>query len=133
LWPISGSLERDWEINQTIKKDPELLKNFIVDFWQKRAGDSLDPLQMWLSYYVKVIEVNKMFKCGKQKGYYTDRGRCYLQYGPPDQRIRQPSEPNSYPYEIWQYYRIKDNSTGQFYSNKKFVSLIRVLLMIVLN
>ncbi len=121
LWPVSTSAERDWEINQTVKKDPQLMKNFIVDFWQRRAGDSLDPLQMWLNYYVQVTEVNKMFKCGKQKGYFTDRGRCYLQYGPPNQRVKQPSEPNSYPYEIWQYYRIKDNSSGQFYTNKKFV------------
>jgi hypothetical protein len=45
----------------------------------------------------------------------------YLQYGKPDQRAQRPSEPDAYPYEIWQYYRIEDKSNGQFYSNKKFV------------
>lgn len=121
LWPISSSTERDWGINQAIKKDPEFMKNYIVDFWQKRAGDSLDPLQMWLSYYNQVTVANVEFKCGKQKGYFTDRGRVFLQYGKPDQRVIQPSEPYSYPYEIWQYYRIEDKSNGQFYTNKKFV------------
>jgi GWxTD domain-containing protein len=121
LWPISSSIERDWQINQAVKKDPLLMKNYIVDFWKKRSGDSLDPLQLWLAYYDQVKIVNKTFKCGKQKGYYTDRGRMYLQYGKPDQRVMQPSEPYSYPYEIWQWYRLQDKSNGQFYSNKKAV------------
>lgn len=120
LWPISTSNERDWEINQAIKKDPELMKKFVVDFWTKRVGDSLDPLQEWLKYYAKVVEVNKIFKCGKQKGYYTDRGRVFLQYGKPNQRTVQPNEPSTYPYEVWQYYRIQDVA-GQFYTNRKFV------------
>lgn len=121
LWPISTTTERDWQINVSLSKDVELMKNYIVDFWQKKSGDSLDPLQMWLAYYEQVKIVNKTFKCGKQKGYYTDRGRMYLQYGKPDQRVQQPSEPYSYPYEIWQYYRIYDNTNGQFYNNKRCV------------
>jgi hypothetical protein len=51
----------------------------------------------------------------------SDRGRVYLQYGAPDASQQVSTEPNSYPYEIWQYYRIKDPATGQFQSNKKFV------------
>lgn len=121
LWPISTETQREWEINQSVKKEPELMKKFIVDFWTKKAGDSLNPLQLWLNYYKQVLEVNRTFKCGKQKGYYTDRGRAYLQYGPPNQRVQQPSEPYAYPYEIWQYYRIEDKVTGQFYTNRKFV------------
>jgi GWxTD domain-containing protein len=121
LWPISSTLERDWQINVSVQKNPELMKKYIVDYWQKKSGDSLDPLQLWLTYYEQVKIVNKMFKCGKQKGYYTDRGRMYLQYGKPDQRAVQPSEPYTYPYEIWQYYRIYDNTNGQFYNNKRCV------------
>ena len=121
LYPISSSNEREWAINQTLKKDPEMMKKFIVDFWQKRAGDTLDPLAEWIKYYKQVVEVNKLFKCGKQGGYYTDRGRVFLQYGKPNQRSQQNSESYSYPYEIWQYYRIQDGATGQFYTNKKFV------------
>ncbi len=121
LWPISTSMERDYQINQAVKKDPALMKNYIVSFWEGRSGDSLDPLALWLAYYDKVKIVNKTFKCGKQKGFYTDRGRMYLQYGKPDQRVMQPSEPYSYPYEIWQWYRVNDKATGMFYTNKKAV------------
>jgi len=121
LWPISSTMDRDYQINVSVTKNPELMKKYIVDYWQKRSGDTLDPLQMWLAYYEQVKIVNKLFKCGKQKGYYTDRGRMYLQYGKPDQRVQQPSEPYTYPYEIWQYYRLYDNSNGQFYNNKRCV------------
>lgn len=68
-----------------------------------------------------------LFKCGKQKGYYSDRGRVYLQYGAPSQRSMQPNEPNAYPYEIWQYYRTTDASTGAFFSNRKFVFVNKML------
>ncbi len=62
-----------------------------------------------------------LFKCGKQPGYYTERGRVYLQYGAPSQRSVQNADLNTFPYEIWQYYRLNDRSNGQFFSNRKFV------------
>ena len=80
-----------------------------------------NPLKIWLSYYKQVLEANALLKCGKQKGYFTDRGRVYLQYGKPDNRTQVNSEPNTFPYEIWHYNRIYDQSTKRYFSNKKFV------------
>jgi GWxTD domain-containing protein len=121
LWPISTIKEREWQQAQVVKKDPVLMRNYLNEYWTKAAGDSLDPLKIWLKYYDAVLEADVMMKCGKQRGFFTDRGRVYLQYGKPDQRNQVTSEPNTYPYEIWQYYRIFDKSTGRFFSNKKFV------------
>lgn len=121
IWPISSTKEREWEQAQLAKKDPGLMRNFMVDYWKKESGDTLDPLKIWIDYYKEVLEAIALLKCGKQKGYYTDRGRVYLQYGKPDQRTQVNSSPNSYPYEIWQYYRMRDKTTGQFHTNKKFV------------
>lgn len=121
LWPISTSLEREWQQAQTKRKDPSLMRSFLVDYWKTQAADTVNPLKIWLIYYKQVLEANALLKCGKQKGYYTDRGRVYLQYGKPDQRNQVNSEPNTYPYEIWQYYRIYDRSTKRFFTNKKFV------------
>ncbi len=121
LWPRSTTVEREWQQAQTIKKDPYIMRNYCVDYWKKEAGDSLDPLKTWLIYYEQVLEANALLKCGKQKGYYTDRGRVYLQYGKPNQRTQVNSEPNTFPYEIWQYYRLYDKTTGSFFTNKKFV------------
>ncbi len=121
LWPRSTTKEREWQQVQIVKKDPNLMRSYCVDYWKKEAGDSIDPLKTWYTYYKSVLEANALLKCGKQKGYYTDRGRVYLQYGKPDQRNQINSEANSYPYEIWQYYRIFDKTTGKFFSNKKFI------------
>ncbi|MBL7921968.1 MAG: GWxTD domain-containing protein [Bacteroidia bacterium] len=121
LWPIANGLDKERVINQSIKKDPELMKNFVVDFWERRAADTGNALKMWGEYYKSVQEVMVLFKCGKQKGYYTERGRVYLQYGKPDQRSIQNNEVNTFPYEIWQYYRLTDKVNGQFFTNRKFV------------
>ena len=121
LWPRSGTKAREWQQVQISKKDPNLMRSYLVEYWKTEAGDSLNPLKIWITYYKQVLEANALMKCGKQKGYYTDRGRVYLQYGKPDQRNQVNSDPNAYPYEIWQYYRIYDKATGRFFTNKKFV------------
>jgi GWxTD domain-containing protein len=121
LWPIANQIDKERIINQAVKKDSDLMKKFAVDFWQRRAADTANPLKMWSNYYKSVQEVMALFKCGKQKGYYTERGRVYLQYGKPNQRAQQFAEANTFPYEIWQYYRLTDGATGQFFSNRKFV------------
>lgn len=121
LWPVSSTKEREWQQIQIKNKEPNLMRGFLVDYWKTQAGDTANSLQLWYSYYKEVLETNALLKCGKQKGYYTDRGRVYLQYGKPDQRNQVNSEPNTYPYEIWQYYRIYDRATKRFFTNKKFV------------
>lgn len=121
LWPIADGVDKERTINQSIKKDPDVMKKFVVDFWQRRAADTANPVVMWKRYWGRVQEVNAMFRCGKQKGYFSERGRVYLQYGRPDKRTEQPYEPNTYPYEIWQYYRLTDQSNSQFFTNRRFV------------
>lgn len=127
LWPIADGLDKERIINTAVKKDPVLMKNFVTDFWQRRAADSANPYKMWTAYYKSVQETMVLFKCGKQPGYSGDRGRVYLQYGKPNQRTVENYEPNTFPYEIWQYYRTTDASTGRFYSNRKFVFVNRAL------
>ncbi len=127
LWPIADGVDKERVINQSIKKDPVLMKNFIVDFWQRRAADTANPIKLWAAYYKNVQQVMILFKCGKQKGYYSDRGRVYLQYGPPSQRSTQNNEANTFPYEIWQYYRTTDATNGQFFSNRKFVFVNKMI------
>ncbi len=121
LWPISDMIERERQINQTIKSDTAILRNYLVKYWKDRAADSVNPMKIWMEYLKSVNEVAVLFKCGKQKGYYTDRGRVYLQYGKPNQRTVQSTDQSTYPYEIWQYYRITDKTNGQFFTNRKFL------------
>lgn len=127
LWPISDGKDKEYVINQAINKDPVLMKRYIVDFWRRRAADTANPVKLWAAYYQQVQKAMVLFKCGKMPGYYTDRGRVFLQYGAPNQRSQQTNEPNTYPYEIWQYYRITDGVNGQFYTNRRFVFVSRNL------
>jgi len=127
LWPIANNIDKDRVISQSIKKEPELMKKFIIDFWQRYAADTANPLKLWANYYKDVQQVMVLFKCGKQPGYYTERGRVYLQYGAPNQRSQQFAEENTFPYEIWQYYRLNDRSNNQFFSNRKFVFVSKML------
>lgn len=93
-------------INSFLKKPDELYsKYFIYNFWEQR--NKKDPKQAWLNYAEKIKEVNKLFRGSGINGYETDRGRIYIQYGKPNDRIIVNNESGSLPYEIWQYYNIE--------------------------
>jgi hypothetical protein len=68
--------------------------------------------------------VNKLYSAMGVKGYATDRGRVYLQYGPPNIISDETQDPSAYPYQIWHYYRLVDqrnHEIPQEQSNRKFV------------
>ncbi len=58
-------------------------------------------------YLKRVTTANRDFRVLGRDGYKTDRGRVYIQYGPPDDYDRHPNETNSRPYEIWTYHSIQ--------------------------
>lgn len=124
LRPISSSSEIQYAENQLKGRSLELMQQLFYNFWKSR--NATDPQLMWLEYYKEVMKVNKEFGTHGLKGYDTDRGRVYLQYGAPDQRAKADVEPSAYPYEIWEYYSLYDRSLALTYpdnkqSNKKFV------------
>jgi GWxTD domain-containing protein len=111
--PISSSLERTFADNQLKQSSLQLKQQFFYNFWFSR--NALDPEKEWQDYNENVKIVNANFGSKIRKGYDSDRGRIYLQYGAPNTISQQYSEPSSYPYEIWHYYRI-----GNF-NNRRFI------------
>jgi len=112
LFPISTPVEKNfftWRMN---KIPVESLKKFFYAFWLKR--DPENPQRAWEEYFEKVKLVNREFGCKLVKGYRTDRGRVYLQYGPPNSIYESPFDSHSYPYEIWHYYHCVDQSNVKF-------------------
>ena len=101
-------------INGFLKKPDELYsKYFIYNFWEKR--DKVNPAKAWKAYTERIMEVNKLFKGSGLSGYETDRGRIYIQYGKPNDRIIVNNESGALPYEIWQYYSTeKQGQEGVF-------------------
>lgn len=114
LYPISNTQEVNIESNQMELRDVKSMQKFLYYFWQKRSAT--DPQKSWEEYMVQVLKVNNTYGALNSKGYQTDRGRVYLQYGPPStEPIVVTNDPESYPYEIWHYYKI-DHQT-----NKRFI------------
>lgn len=57
-------------------------QSFLYHFWLRR--DILEPERQWNSYLTRLNYVEENYSYPKTPGYMTDRGRVYLQYGPPD-------------------------------------------------
>jgi len=114
LLPRAELYERDYIMHAIQTKDTLLMKQFFYNFWQKRNADN--PYGEWLGYKKMVDVVDYNYGSPIYYGFETDRGRVYLQYGPPNQIDGESNEPGAYPYEIWQYYKLGDDQ-----SNIKFV------------
>jgi len=107
-------------INRRINyNDPVMMKQFIYNFWTGRHGKNAEA--EWLKYLAEVKKVNANYSTNLTKGYDTDRGRVYLQYGPPNAIADSYFEPNTYPYEIWHYYRLESPGKATPENNRKFV------------
>lgn len=118
--PISTEADRDYAANLSKTTDKKTMQQFLFNFWQKR--NAADPRQAWLNYYEEVKKVNASFKALNFQGYETDRGRVYLQYGPPNHIVEAYNEPSGYPYEIWHYYTLGTQR------NKRFVFVTKNLV-----
>lgn len=127
LRPISSSSEIQYAENVVSGKNLELMQQFFYNFW--KSHNEKEPQLTWLEYYKEVMKVNKEFGTYGLKGYDTDRGRVYLQYGAPSSRNKvNLDERNAKPYEIWQYDVLIDKTLiltypGNKQSNRKFVFL----------
>ena len=115
LRPIADDSEQRFIDNYTQQKRDtslEVMKKYFYAFWVKRS--ELEPEKKWEEYWQNVIAVDEVFGTRIRKGYNTDRGRIYLKYGKPNSRMEVPNEPNSYPYEVWHYFQINNQTNGRF-------------------
>ncbi len=113
-YPISTGIEQAYIREVKKSNDLKSMQQYFYGFWLRR--DSKNPEKAWLAYKGEVNKVQYNFGSRTKRGYQTDRGRVYLQYGAPNARVTQYNEPASYPYEIWQYYVLNNSQR-----NKKFV------------
>ena len=104
LYPIANINERGFADKVVRSNDMDLMKRYFYGFWVNR--DAFEPEKAWKEYEEQVKLVNKLYSTRIMKGWQSDRGRVYLQYGSPSDLEVRPNEPASYPYEIWQYYDI---------------------------
>lgn len=114
LYFISTRKELQTAVYLEKHEDSASSVNFLYKFWIVR--DSIDPARAWLTHLKKSNTANEIFGTQLRKGYLTDRGRVFMEYGKPNHIIESKDASIAYPYQIWQYYHL--SKTQQ---NKKFV------------
>lgn len=112
LYPISTGLENEFFDTRMKNISTEELQRFFYAFWLTRNPN--DPEGAWNKYNKMVQMVQERFGSVQEKGYKTDRGRVYLQYGQPNDITEVPSDPVTVPYEIWHYYYLDDQPNVKF-------------------
>jgi GWxTD domain-containing protein len=114
LFPICSPVEVN-SINRLIKiRDNAKIRQYIQAFWLTSVGKQ-NAYSSWLNYKSQVCLVQSLYGTSIFKGFDTDRGRVYLKYGPPSAIASRETSPSEYPYEIWQYDKIKQ------FGNKRFI------------
>ncbi len=112
LYPISNNMEREFFDQRMKRVETAQLQRFFYAFWLARNPN--DPEAEWLKYKKMVSYVQERFGSKQVKGYRTDRGRVYLQYGQPNDIKEIPSDPVTFPYEVWHYYYLDDQNNVKF-------------------
>ncbi|MBP3763864.1 MAG: GWxTD domain-containing protein [Bacteroidales bacterium] len=82
LYPLASEHEKDAARDLISRPGLEEKQAFLYRFWTKR--DPVAPEAAWLKYKERVDYVQAQFSYPRTPGIHTDRGRVYLQYGPPD-------------------------------------------------
>ncbi len=107
LFPITASTSKPELENVLKSKDINIKKSYLLSFWATK--DPKTPKQAFDKYMIEVHKVNTKFSAPGEVGYRSDRGRVYLQYGPPSRILSEESDPSAPPYEIWDYQNFSKN------------------------
>ncbi len=112
LRPICDMNEDRFIDNQLQLANLKLMQQFFYNFWEKRNENN--PEVAWQEYRTNLNIVEQKYSTNQAHGYTTARGRVYLQYGAPNSVISEKNEQSAYPYEIWHYYKIADQTDKKF-------------------
>ncbi len=81
-------------------------KNFIEEFWKRRDPDpDTEENEFKIEYDNRIERSNQLFSGEGKPGWLTDRGRIYVIFGPPTDRLTYPmgEDPYGRCSEVWYY------------------------------
>ncbi len=93
---------------------------FIEEFWKRRDPDpTTDTNEVKQEYEARVAAATNMVRGEGKEGWLTDRGRIYILFGPPMDRLTYPMDAEGFCREIWYYGAfpvifIDEHCEGQF-------------------
>lgn len=77
---------------------------FISDFWERRNPDPGSGHNAFKTEYEdRVEQSDNLFRGEGKPGYLTDRGRIYILFGPPSERLTYPMDSAGFCREVWYY------------------------------
>jgi len=127
LYPTANQMEKQFLTNVVNSEDVEKMQKFLYNFWLTRNSDYPDV--EWNRYKVEVMRVEESFKTRIKHGFETDQGRVWLKYGVPNHTEFSDHEPNSYPYIMWHYYSLGNQTNKRFiFYNPHLVGADYILL-----
>ena len=127
LLPISNSLEKQFITNVTNTPDKKKMQQFLYNFWKNKNLEN--PGAEWNRYKEMVMMVEDEYATRIRHGFETDQGRVMLKYGIPDDVNESKHEPSAYPYIIWHYYHLADQTNKRFvFYNPHLVGTEYILL-----
>ncbi len=102
---------------------------YLLHFWMRQTdNDAREAAARWAEYQKRIEYTDHTFANATFKGFETDCGRVYLQYGPPDQIFNERNDPQRAvnnsdvrPYQIWNYYKLKNLTARTNQTNRTFV------------
>ncbi len=97
-------LEKEKRVFLEVPNDEK--KAWIEEFWKKRDPDpGTEENELKMEYFNRIEQATEMFRTEPIPGWMTDRGRIYILFGPPMDRISYPmgSGPQGKCGEIWYY------------------------------
>ena len=84
---------------------PEAEKDtFIEEFWERRDPDSdTERNEYRVEYEDRLEKAGMLFRGEGRPGWLTDRGRIYILFGPPSERLTYPMDATGFCREVWYY------------------------------
>jgi GWxTD domain-containing protein len=84
-------------------------RQYLKRFWARRdSTPGAGANEAMRVFYSRIGEANLRFREGgasEVPGWRTDRGRIYIRYGEPEEKLRRPQAGSTAPYEVWKYTR----------------------------
>lgn len=78
--------------------------DFIAEFWKRRDPDpETERNEFKLEYEDRVGKSEIMFRGEGRPGWQTDRGRIFILFGPPSERLTYPMDASGFCREVWYY------------------------------
>jgi GWxTD domain-containing protein len=77
---------------------------FKEEFWKRRDPDpGTEENEYKTEYFKRVDQSGEIFHGEGRPGWLTDRGRIYILFGPPSERMTYPMDAGGYCREVWYY------------------------------